>query len=127
MLTTTHFSHQGEPFLSQRDVESNVLFQPKLLSLSSYECDLGDVHREVTVQGEMFTIKLWLAAFAKPARLPKPHVHIQLLFPLSKFLIVRFGNAQRPLKLNTQRKILKSFKRCLEWLQSITRNWLRVI
>lgn len=33
----------------------------------------------------MFIIKLWLAASAKLARLPKAHV--QLIFSLSKFLI----------------------------------------
>lgn len=47
----------------------------------------------------MFIIKLCLAASAKPARLPQTHV--KLLFALSKFLIIRFRNAQRPLKLNT--------------------------
>lgn len=44
---------------------------------------LGDVDLEVRVQGEMFTVKLWLAASAKPVRVPKrPHVH----FP--RFLIL---------------------------------------
>lgn len=47
--TRTNFSHQGAPGLSQRDVESTVLFQPKLVSLPGYECELGDVDREVTV------------------------------------------------------------------------------
>ena len=70
---------------------------------------MGDVDLEVRVQGEMFTVKLWLAASAKPVRVPKGHVH----FP--RFLILRFRNAQRPLKLNThtQNKILKSFRHCL--------------
>lgn len=49
VLTRTNFSHQGDPCVSQRDVESNVLFQPKLLSLPGYECELGDVDCEVTV------------------------------------------------------------------------------
>lgn len=43
---------------SQRHVDSNVCFLPKLLPLPGYECELGDVDCEVTAQREMFTIKL---------------------------------------------------------------------
>lgn len=48
--------------------------QNSFVSLPGYECELGDADLELRVQGEMFTVKLRLAASAKLAGVPKAHV-----------------------------------------------------
>lgn len=52
VLTRINFSYHGDSCLSQRQVESNVFFLPKLLPFPGYECELGDVDHEVTAERE---------------------------------------------------------------------------
>lgn len=113
VLTTTNFSHQGY----------HVFLKATWNPMFSF-CQNCFLYLDMSVSWEILTVR-WECrerclqsncGWQPLLRVHLPEAHVQLLFSLSKFLIIRFGNAQRPLKLNTQRKILKSFRHCLEWL-----------